>query len=122
MRLHNNQSEPPVVAPESIPTAAEKHRALQYIRLVYLQGLSLMYILSLQKSLDFRRLNGYRIFHSSFYQTVYLLIVAAFMLLSFVEAPASATGFHRSDTVDDTRVVLASIEFTCVLIFCLDMM
>ena len=122
MRLHNKQTEPPVMASESIPMAAEKHRALQYIRLVYLRGLSLQYILSLQQSLDFKRLTGYRIFHSKIYQTMYDVSVGVFMCLAFAEAPASETAFHRSGSVDDSRDLLASVEIICLVIFCLDML
>ena len=50
---------------ESTATGAEKHRALRYIDLVFNRGLSLPYILQLERSLDFDRLAGYQFFESS---------------------------------------------------------
>ncbi len=121
VRLNSSSTEPPVMEKESVPTVAEKHRALLYIDLVYIQGLSMMYVLSMQKSLNMARLTGYRIFNNSRYQAAYAFFVALFMVQAFIEAPASETQFHRANTITDERQLLAGIEGTCLLVFLLDM-
>ena len=111
---------------ESAATAAEKLRAVNYINLVYNRGLSLPYILQLERSLDFRRLNGYLLFESSLYKNMYSLVIVLSLSLAFIEAPSSwgsgaRTGFLTEDTYQSVAQYILPINGICLFFYVADM-
>jgi hypothetical protein len=111
---------------ESSATAAEKRRALNYIDLVYTRGLSLSYILQLERSFDTQRLNGYLIFESLPYQISYAVVIVISLTLAFFEAPSSwgegaRTGYLTPETIDSVSQYVLPINGVCLFFFLGDM-
>lgn len=111
---------------ESSATAAEKSRALNYINLVFSRGLSLPYILQLERTLDMHRLKGYLIFESLPYQVSYAIVIVASLSLAFVEAPSSwgegpRTGFLTPETAKNVSQYVLPINGICLFFFLADM-
>ena len=112
---------------ESAATAAEKSRALSYIDLVFERGLSLPYLLQLERSIDFSRKAGYLIFESSWYQMWYAAVILTSLSLAFIEAPSSwgggpRNGYLTPSTVKSVSQYVLPINGFCLFFFVCDMM
>ena len=110
---------------ESSATAGEKHRALRYITLVFNCGLSLPYILQLERSLDFARLRGYQIFSSFWYQFMYGFFIFTSLSLAFFEAPASwgsgsRTRYLTKENSQMTKDIVLPVNGICLFIYVCD--
>ena len=111
---------------ESSATAAEKQRALRYITMVFNRGLSLPYILQLERSLDFARLKGYDLFESYWYQFIYAFFIFLSLSLAFLEAPASYGNGPRTTYLTQLNVksmmhVVLPINGICLMVYVGDM-
>ena len=114
-----------IAVTESEATSGEKQRALRYIDMVYNRGLSLSYILSLERSLDFSRLQGYQLFESSGYKMIYGFFILISLCLAFLEAPAVYTNAIRTEILNSEtnlfKDYILPINGVCLFVYVLDM-